>query len=605
LDEDLAARSASLGRIYNDLGFGQLGLVEGWKSVNADPSNYSAHRLLADNYSVLPRHEIARVSELLKSQLLQPINITPVQPQLAESNLLILDGLGPQTSSFNEFNPLFARNRLAIQASGVYGNNNTWGEQVTHSGLWNNFSYSLGQFHYETDGFRKNNDLKQDIYNIFIQAAINSKLSLQAEFRHKETKHGDLELSFNSDDFSRSDNTILRQDTSRIGARYQASQNSNFLLSIIYNDLYGNRDIQSDLFSQKEKSKQRGYQGEIQYIFRNDFFNMSFGYARYDINIGSKSQTDLFPFCILPSGCSSRDDFINRSDGNDKIKQDNGYVYTNFNILKNLALSIGLSYTSFRKKELDIGKFDPKFGLQWDVTKNTRIRFAAFKTLKRALIVNQTIEPTQVAGFNQFFDDLNGTKSTLIGVGVDTKLASNLYSGIQVSFRSLDQPFTEVDTSTQANTNGFEKIKEEIYRAYLNLTLSSAVSISLEPRFERFKKNKSNQNLPKEIETIIVPLNIRYFNSSGFFAKAGVTVVQQDVDQFSESAKKSGNNGFVTADAGIGYRLPKRLGILSVEALNILDKDFKIQDLNFQSSTLISPRFIPERTLLFRATLNF
>src|SRR5207248_8012725 len=47
LDSDLAARSASLGRIYSDLGFQQLALTEGWKSVNTDPSNYSAHRLLA------------------------------------------------------------------------------------------------------------------------------------------------------------------------------------------------------------------------------------------------------------------------------------------------------------------------------------------------------------------------------------------------------------------------------------------------------------------------------------------------------------------------------------------------------------------------------
>jgi tetratricopeptide (TPR) repeat protein len=85
LDEDLAARSASLGRIYNDLGFQQLALIEGWKSLNADPSNYSAHRFLADSYATLPRHEIARVSELLQSQLLQPINITPIQPQLNRS----------------------------------------------------------------------------------------------------------------------------------------------------------------------------------------------------------------------------------------------------------------------------------------------------------------------------------------------------------------------------------------------------------------------------------------------------------------------------------------------------------------------------------------
>ncbi len=130
LDEDLAARSASLGRIYRDLGFEQLALVEGWKSVNTDPANYSAHRLLADTYAARPRHEIARVSELLQAQLLQPINITPVQPQLAETNLFILDGAGPADPAFNEFTPLFNRNRLALQASGVVGSNRTCGDEL-------------------------------------------------------------------------------------------------------------------------------------------------------------------------------------------------------------------------------------------------------------------------------------------------------------------------------------------------------------------------------------------------------------------------------------------------------------------------------------------
>ena len=113
LDADLAARSAGLGRIYSNLGFQQLALVEGWKSVNTYPTNFSAHGLLADSYAVLPRHEIARVSELLQSQLLQPINITPIQPRLAESNLFLISAQGPGTVSFNEFNPLFTRNGVA------------------------------------------------------------------------------------------------------------------------------------------------------------------------------------------------------------------------------------------------------------------------------------------------------------------------------------------------------------------------------------------------------------------------------------------------------------------------------------------------------------
>ncbi|MCZ6853856.1 MAG: FecR domain-containing protein, partial [Gammaproteobacteria bacterium] len=197
LDEDLAARSASLGRIYDDLGFEQLALLEGWKSINSDPGSHSGHRLLADTFSTLPRHEIARANELFQSQLLQPLNITPVQAQLAESNLFILDSAGPAALSFNEFNPLFNRNRVAFQASGVTGGNGTRGEDIAVAGVSDRWSYSLGQFHFETDGFRANNDLEQDVLNAFVQFRPSEKTSLLAELRSSERDQGDLSLLFN------------------------------------------------------------------------------------------------------------------------------------------------------------------------------------------------------------------------------------------------------------------------------------------------------------------------------------------------------------------------------------------------------------------------
>jgi len=104
LDEDLAARSATLGRVYNEVGFTELGLQEGRQSISRDPTNYSAHRLLADSYAALPNMEAARVNELLQAQLLQPINITPVQPQMAETRLLMPSAV--TNFSLYEFTPL-------------------------------------------------------------------------------------------------------------------------------------------------------------------------------------------------------------------------------------------------------------------------------------------------------------------------------------------------------------------------------------------------------------------------------------------------------------------------------------------------------------------
>ncbi len=60
LDQDRAARGASLARIYNDLGFEQLGINEATKSLSLDPSNAGAHRFLSDVYATQPRSEIAR-----------------------------------------------------------------------------------------------------------------------------------------------------------------------------------------------------------------------------------------------------------------------------------------------------------------------------------------------------------------------------------------------------------------------------------------------------------------------------------------------------------------------------------------------------------------
>ena len=120
LDSDLAARSASLGRIYRDLGFEQLALVEGWKSLAADPEISRRHRLLRDTYSALPRHTIARDSELLPVQLLQPLNVSPVQPRLADNGFAFLD-TGLASSGFNEFTRLFAGNQLRFIGDGLVG----------------------------------------------------------------------------------------------------------------------------------------------------------------------------------------------------------------------------------------------------------------------------------------------------------------------------------------------------------------------------------------------------------------------------------------------------------------------------------------------------
>ncbi|MDH5686190.1 MAG: tetratricopeptide repeat protein, partial [Hadesarchaea archaeon] len=322
LDEDLAARSASLARIYSDLGFQQLALVEGWKSVNTDPGNYSAHRFLADSYAALPRHEIARVSELLQSQLLQPINITPVRPQLAESNLFILEGAGPAAPSFNEFNPLFHRNRFALQANCVLGENETLGDELVHSAVWGKVSYSLGQFHYETDGFRENNDLEQDIYNVFAQVSPWHKTSILAELRYKDREEGDLPLRFDLDGQENfAPNRRIEGDSThlRIGLRHSFSPRSDIIAHLTYLDAEEEARDKTAFTTVDISVEDEGYMAEGQHLFRSELLDLTSGIGHFSAD---REESVLISLILPPMPLS---DSLTEPD----ILHTNFYVYAN------------------------------------------------------------------------------------------------------------------------------------------------------------------------------------------------------------------------------------------------------------------------------------
>ena len=88
-------------------------------------------------------------------------------------------------------------------------------------------------------------------------------------------------------------------------------------------------------------------------------------------------------------------------------------------------------------KNINPKQVNPKFGFVWQPFENTTIRGAAFRSLKRTVISSQTIEPTQIAGFNQFFDGINGEDQRLYGLAIDQKINSDSYIGAEASIRDI------------------------------------------------------------------------------------------------------------------------------------------------------------------------
>jgi len=594
LDQDLAARSAGLARIYGDLGFQNLALVEGWKSVNTDPGNYSAHRFLADSYSALPRHEIARVSELLQSQLLQPINITPVQPSLGESNLLVVSGGGPSNLSFNEYNPLFERNRGALQLNGILGQHNTAGGEAVASVLANNLSVSAGYYGYQTDGFRANDDLKDTIFNLFAQASVSPKTSVQMEYRNRQQESGDLTLRWFPDDFFPNIRFTDDAESWRFGFRHSFMPGSDLIGNFMYQNRI-NKNVTDDpgFLSVEDKKDRDASGGEIQYLHRASRFNLVAGAGYFQIKGNETINVDVIFDPTLNSSDSSSLD----------TKHSNVYLYGYLNFLKNMTITLGISgdFVNNHSDTYDKTQYNPKLGITWNPVPDTTLRAAAFRVLKRTLITNQTLEPTQVAGFNQFYDEFDSTDYWVYGVAVDQKFKTNLYGGLEFTKRDMKVP---APISGPFATDRIDW-DESTGRAYVNWAPHKWVALNGGYLYGKINRDPRYTIVASEMKTQKVPLGVNFFHPSGLSATGKVTYYSQsgqfwkyDIDTGSVIFP-SDSDRFWLCDAAISYRLPERYGMLIVGVKNLFDQSFKYYDTDD-----FNPSIQPVRTFYAKINLS-
>ncbi|HYA43569.1 MAG TPA: FecR domain-containing protein [Syntrophobacteraceae bacterium] len=614
LDSDEAARSASLAYIYNDLGFQQRALAEGWNSVNLDPTNYSAHRFLSDSYSALPRHEIARVSELLQAQLLQPLNINPIQAQLADSSLFLLSSLGPSAASFNEFNPLlFSRNRIAFTTSGLAGEHDTAGGEGIVSAIYDQFSINGAFAHFETDGWRANAGETNNIGDFFAQYALSPKTNFQFEFKHKEVTMGDTVLRFFTDDLYT--NLRYTQDTDiyRFGFHEAFSPGSHLLINIMHADSNPRVDTiipQYSFWNYNDLQLIEGNSGELQYLYRSDRFNITAGGGYFKTAIDETNVNTIFGFIYPPAL--------------DTITTDHGdlYLYSNVFLPCNFTLTAGVSGDFFNQEtktpysvfwgpggdqKLKRDLLNPKAGLTWTLFPGTTLRAAAFSALKRTLITNQTLEPTQVAGFNQFFDDVNGTKAWTYGAGVDQKFCETVFGGAEFYYRDLSVPWS-MDSPPVLQPDALWK--EYIGRGYLYWTPHKWVSVTAEYWYEKYRRVAEFNAGIKDVETHRLPLAIHFFHPSGWSFMLRGTYYNQD-GSFNKLAAPaevflSGTDGFWLLDAAISYRLPKRYGIITLGVANLLDQRFQYADSDAVTMFVQNNATIePSRTVFGKITFEF
>jgi Flp pilus assembly protein TadD len=579
LEDDNAARTANVAAIYSNLGFERLAILESTKAIEENPGNSSAHETLATAYANLPRHDIARVSEALQAQIRRPLSLSVVPPLLSTDNLAILRDTGPSRSATNEYNALFNREGFRLEADGMLGGRDTGGEQLIASALAGRLSGALSQVHYETDGFSDNDSARKDIYDLFVHGEIARNTSLQLDLKRYEFTIGQTFLQF--DPGSPLPFLINEEgDSVRLSGHHGVATGSDWIASAVYEDR--NRSLEFvpfDLLVSEVDGN--AYAGEIQH-------QRKWGAIQTIWGLGYVEDENDFRF--------------------DQITEEstafNAYAYGQWRSPSDvLKIHVGLGAdryrkdTSFNSKSVSRDELSPKLGLTWTPRQGSSLRLAAFSSVRRPLVASQTIEPTQIVGFSQYFSgfdqlygDVEGTISRSAGLGFDQTVSETTFAGIELAKRKLDVPALNVGHDFNW--------RESTALVYLYKTFDIAgwrAAASLDGEYEKIERPKmlTGPEGIRNLETTRVPAGLSIFDDRGLSLRLTTSYVKQS-GSFAEglaSPTFDADSSAWIVDAALDYRLPNRLGIVSIGAKNLTDTSIELIEVDPLNPRVATKRF--------------
>jgi hypothetical protein len=569
------------------LGFDSLALTEAAISLSADPGNYSAHRFLAETYETLPRSVVSRESEFLQSQIRQSLGLSAISPFRGQANpfsaVLPLAAFpaqtGPGRIAFNEFNPLFLQNGLSVSLDGLVGSEDTNSYQGVVSGLTESASFSVGQGRFTTSGFDPNSDYLQDATSAFLHLQVSDNIQLQGEYLATGIERGEV---FSEFDPIYATNVRSEEDSHsyRINGRIEIGPKSDIVFSTI------NQIFEADLFfpdiPDTAEFDGRARATELQYLSKGDIAAYLLGANLTESDIVQVSIPLAFPSAYRNSY---------------------GYAFLSPRSLP-LQIQLGLSLDSFETDEIDRDAVCPKLGSILNISPTTILRAAAARSVKRPFTGERTIEPTQVVGFSQFFDDPDGAVAWQYGVALDQLIGRGSHVGIDVVDREIEVPFfTEYVDWTETRS-----------RAYLYLPIPGDSSntfpftwswaLTAEFEIERIRRPEGVTGFEGivSLDTYYLPLGLTAFPGARTSIHVKTTRVEQDgtLQVTSGSDMFDVTSGFWVTDFAVAYRLDRRRGTATVGISNLEDRQF-----TYVNSDPSMARFATGRIVYGRLTLQF
>lgn len=601
LDQDRAARAASLGAAYQQVGFAAPAQVAAMNALEDDSQNAAAHRLLAEAYADTPRYEGARLSELLQAQMRQPIGHWPLAPQFVMPAIPMLDG--PRAVSPDEATAFFERQPTRFAASLAGGTRDNLSGSFVASRAWEQVQLSIGAFDYRSRGLdTRIADTHLAGSRITGQFALTPRTMLLAEIRHTERSGGDQSKDLFEGPIGTLQNVIT--DLGRLGIRRELGAGEEFIAEVNTQRI---REHEMDFFQINPpgfdidldgRLRQRSRGVSMLYSLQKEWSGLVAGASSFHLS-GSANSAYSMALSADPSNVLYADALPTASLRTDR---DTAFGYGQWRINRAVTVHGGAEYV--RLDALDktqTERVNGKLGIVARLAAGTTLRAAFFQGVSGSKYDRESLAPTQFAGFNQVFDDPTGTRWRRAAIGLDQRFAGGITAGLVASGRILSVP-----TIGAGNSVELGRWNEQLHRAHVAVPFGHKVAISAEWRHEEAQTplDSDFRGLPYKVRTDLFPL--RLWLKTG---PAEVLLENWAVRQHAAQLDGAGNDlhagsTFSTSNLRVSIPIVSNRLTATLAIYNVFDQQFRFHNTDLNGDPKV-PLFYPQRTALLQGHFRF
>ena len=613
LDQDSAMQSASVGRVYQQLGFKERGRIEAITALSADYQNATAHRLLSQTQEDIFVADTI-LSERRMANLFSPLSIN------------VVDSIGTNVS-LNEYSQLYERDGMRTATTTFYDSKDDFVKKGAHTAIKDgNVVVGLSADGAVRDGPSEKPRTTAGTFGFSMHSQPTWADRFLVEGRGIFTGSSDPDETTDSLNGSASAAYLHRfspEVTGLVQSSYDRERVTHYnrevedlFFSTVVADGEEDTALIFGLFDERTKRYETTLLNEAQLIARTGALNSIVTLRNITNDVDGFSRSEIF-----------QDDFGEldglgatlRSTGPVNLSGNSVSYLGTYSATDKLQFQLGGEFESIEWASQDVpplssdatsrSLWSPKAGVVYSPSEAFAFRMGYSESLGKTTRTDLiSIEPTHVGGINQRFNDLAGTRSRNFGIGIDLHPLKSTFVGTEWTRRwlrenrsdavyeyvvDLDQGrgFGSVDLGENYNTPiGQDFISTYLYHVFNRQTVGGVDY--------RFVKQDTNGLDSNELRDHRASFFGRYFFSGGMFLQGSAAYRYQS--RVNSAIFGTGSDGAWLMNAGIGYRLPTRHGLLLLDVQNIFG-----QDLELDQETYFNEPVFSDPTVRLALNFNF